>query len=108
MSAKFEVKKSDRDFLFNLKAANGEVVLTSQQYKSKDSALKGVDSVRENAKSPEQFDRRVAKDDSPYFVLLAKNNEVIGKSQMYKSESACENGIQAVQSAAADANVDVE
>jgi len=50
MAGKFEVKKrKDGQFYFNLKAGNGEIVATSESYKQKASALKGIDSVRRNA-----------------------------------------------------------
>ena len=39
MAAKFEIKESaDEQFMFNLKAANGEVILTSETYRQKRSA----------------------------------------------------------------------
>ncbi len=50
MASKFQIQKSsDGQFRFNLKAANGEIILTSELYKQKASALGGVDSVKKNA-----------------------------------------------------------
>ena len=50
MAGKFELKKrKDGQFQFNLKAGNGEVIATSEAYKQKASALKGIESVRRNA-----------------------------------------------------------
>lgn len=50
MAGKFEVyKDKSGGFRFRLKAANGEVVASSQSYKSKASALGGVESVKKNA-----------------------------------------------------------
>ncbi|MEM8344664.1 DUF1508 domain-containing protein, partial [Morganella morganii] len=47
MAAKFHLKKAkDGQFHFNLHAANGEIILTSELYKAKDSALGGIESVR--------------------------------------------------------------
>jgi uncharacterized protein YegP (UPF0339 family) len=47
---KFEVyKDKSGGFRFRLKAANGEVVASSQSYKSKASAMGGVESVKKNA-----------------------------------------------------------
>lgn len=39
-------------FRFRLKAANGQDIAASQAYASKESALKGIESVRANADSP--------------------------------------------------------
>jgi uncharacterized protein YegP (UPF0339 family) len=51
MAAKFEVFKGNGgDFRFRLKAANGKVVAHGQGYKSKDACLKGIESIKKNAK----------------------------------------------------------
>jgi uncharacterized protein YegP (UPF0339 family) len=51
MGAKFEVfRGKDGDFRFRLKAANGKVVAHGQGYKSKDACLKGVESIKKNAR----------------------------------------------------------
>ncbi len=50
MAGKFEVytDKSGK-FRFRLKAGNGEVIAVGEAYNSKDSCLKGIDSVKRNA-----------------------------------------------------------
>jgi uncharacterized protein YegP (UPF0339 family) len=42
------------------------------------------------------YERKEAKNGKNYFVLKAKNHQVIGKSQMYESASGMENGIKSV------------
>lgn len=50
MAAKFVLTKStDGQFRWNLKASNGEIVATSESYKTRASALKGIESVKKNA-----------------------------------------------------------
>ena len=50
MSAKFVLKRNaSGKFQFSLQAANGEIIVTSQQYETKMSAEKGIESVRLNA-----------------------------------------------------------
>jgi uncharacterized protein YegP (UPF0339 family) len=50
MAAKFEIYKDKKgDFRFRLVASNGQVIATSQGYKSKASCMKGIDSVKKNA-----------------------------------------------------------
>jgi uncharacterized protein YegP (UPF0339 family) len=52
MAGKFEVyKDKSGGFRFRLKAANGEVIASSQSYKTKASAMGGVESVKKNAAS---------------------------------------------------------
>jgi uncharacterized protein len=50
MAGKFVLKKgSTGKFHFNLQAANGQVIATSEAYESKESAIKGIESVKHNA-----------------------------------------------------------
>ena len=56
---KFEVYVDKAgEFRFRLKARNGEIILTSEGYKSKPSCLNGIESVRKNADSPVQDTRK--------------------------------------------------
>jgi uncharacterized protein YegP (UPF0339 family) len=106
MPGQFEIKKSNNgQFMFNLKAGNHEVILTSELYKEKESATSGVESVRANALDDKRYERKTAKDGSPFFVLKAGNGEVIGKSEMYRSATAMENGIESVKKNALTATV---
>ena len=104
--AKFEITvRKDGEFQFNLKASNGEVILTSEGYTTKAACLNGVESVKKNAVNEERFDKLVAKNGKPYFNLKATNGQVIGKSQMYASERNRDNGIASVMKNAPDAVV---
>lgn len=107
MSAKFDIKKaSDGQFMFNLKAANGEVILTSEMYKKKSSAKNGIKSVKKNAPDEGRFNKLTSSNEKPYFTLKAANHQVIGTSQMYQDESGRDNGIESVQTNAPDAAID--
>lgn len=98
MAAKFELKKSKNDkFFFNLLAANGQIILSSEVYEAKAGALNGIESVKKNAADDGHYDRLTGKDGSPYFTLKAGNGQVIGQSQMYSSEQARDNGIASVK-----------
>ena len=104
---KFEIKTTDSGkTMFNLKAANGQVILTSQSYASMDGCKNGIESVKKNAQSDAQFERKTAKDGSPFFTLNATNGQVIGQSEMYSSNDAMENGIASVKKNAPDAEVE--
>ena len=106
MAAKYELKAAAGGrFMFNLKAANGEIILTSQLYAEKRGALVGIDSVRTNSPLDERYERNIARDDSPYFNLKAANGEIIGRSETYSSTSAMENGIASVKTNGPEAAV---
>lgn len=98
MPAKYQIKKAkDGQFHFNLLATNGQVILSSEMYRSKPSAKKGIASVQKNAADPARFDRRDSKNGKPYFVLKARNSQIIGQSEIYETAAARENGIRSVK-----------
>lgn len=106
MAGTFELKSAaGGQFVFNLKAGNGLVILTSELYTAKPSALAGIESVKKNAPDDARYQRKTAKDGSPYFVLTATNGQTIGKSQMYSSAAAMESGIASVKANAPGASV---
>jgi uncharacterized protein len=97
MAGTFEIKTTKGGkFHFVLKAGNGQVILSSQQYTSHESAINGVESVKKHAKKDASFERKSDKSGAPFFVLNADNGQVIGQSEMYSSNSAMENGIDSV------------
>ncbi len=89
---------------FRLKASNGQVILASEGYSSKDGCENGIESVRKNSQDDGRFER--AETASGWrFNLKASNGQVIGTSETYKSEDARENGIASVMKNAPDASV---
>jgi uncharacterized protein YegP (UPF0339 family) len=106
MTGKFELKKSSSgQFRFNLKAGNGETILTSESYRTKASAQGGIESVKKHAAADANFERKTSAQGQHYFVLKAANGETIGTSETYSSTSARENGIAAVKASAPSATV---
>lgn len=83
-------------YMFNLKAANHQVILTSQLYESKKAAENGIASVQKHGPADKNFELKTAKSGQPYFVLKASNGQTIGKSEMYNSMSGAKNGIASV------------
>jgi len=99
MAGWFELSNSsDGQFRFVLKAGNGEVILTSELYKTKAAAQNGIASVQTNSGLDERYERKAAANGKPFFNLKAANHQVIGSSQMYSSEAARDNGIASVKS----------
>jgi uncharacterized protein YegP (UPF0339 family) len=96
----------DCQFYFRLRAANGEVILSSEGYVSKSGCQNGIASVKENSSNDQRYQRKTAADGQFYFALVAANGEVIGMSEMYKSQSARDGGIDAVKRTAPEAPVE--
>ncbi|MCQ2494235.1 MAG: YegP family protein [Lachnospiraceae bacterium] len=117
---KFEIKTTDAGYRFNLKAGNGEIIATSQTYKSLDSCKNGIESVKKNApianledqtkegfaeeKNP-KFEVYVDKAGEFRFRLKAKNGEIIATGEGYKALAGCKNGIESIRKNAPDAEI---
>lgn len=97
--------RKNGEFQFNLKATNGQVILTSEGYASKAACLNGIESVKKNAADEKKFEVKVAKNGKPFFNLKATNGQVIGASQMYASERTMKAGIASVMKNAPEAPV---
>jgi uncharacterized protein YegP (UPF0339 family) len=106
MAGKFELKKGKTGkFSFNLKSGNGQVVFTSQTYDNKRSASAGITSVKKNADKDARYERKMSVKKQPYFVIVATNGQMIGKSQMYANAVSMEKGIKSVMKNAPTADV---
>lgn len=97
MKGYYELKKTEAGkFHFTLKAANHEVILSSQLYAEKTSAENGIESTRTNGPHEARFERKLSVKGEPYFLLKAPNGQIIGTSEMYGSEASRDNGIRSV------------
>ncbi|KPF70465.1 YegP family protein [Piscinibacterium candidicorallinum] len=104
MSGKFELKTAGNgQIMFNLLAANGQVILTSETYKARASAINGVESVKKNAPETHRFAFHVSSNGRHYFTLKAANGQVIGTSQMYSTPDSARQGMLSCQSNAPSA-----
>jgi uncharacterized protein len=101
---KFALKTgNDGQYYFNLKAGNGQIILSSEGYATTTARANGIESVKKNAPDDTNYERKTSANNKPYFTLKAGNGQVIGKSEMYESEAARDNGIESVKKNAPDA-----
>ena len=104
---KFVIKKRlNGEFQFNLKASNGQVILTSEGYSSKSGCLNGIDSVKTNSPHDDRYERKKSSNGKYYFNLKSTNGQVIGSSEMYEASSGMENGINSVKTNAPNASTE--
>jgi uncharacterized protein YegP (UPF0339 family) len=106
MSTFVITKRKDGEFQFNLKAGNGEIILTSEGYSSKQGCTNGIESVMKNATDDNRYEQKTASNGKYYFVLTATNGQVIGTSQMYETAAGRDGGIDAVKRNAPSATID--
>ena len=97
--------RKNGEFQFNLKATNGQVILTSEGYNTKAACLNGIESVKKNGPIAERYEVKEAKNGKPFFNLKASNGQVIGASQMYASEETLKKGVASVAKNAPEAPV---
>ena len=119
---KFVIKATaNGGFKFDLKAGNGEVIASSQIYKSETSCRAGIESVRTNAlaavedqtvenfevKKHPKYEMYTDKAGEIRFRLKAKNGEIIATSEGYKKKASALNGIASIGKNAPDAKVEM-
>ena len=118
---KFVIRTTNTGIKFDLKAGNGEVIATSEVYKSLNSCRNGAASVKKNApianledqtaeeyakeKCP-KFEMYIDKTGEYRFRLKATNGQTIAASEGYSAKAGCLNGIDSVKRNAPDAELD--
>ena len=119
MAGKFVIiTAKNGEFTFNLKASNGEVILTaSETYTTLSACKNGINSVKKNAGAPVEDQTRDEKQSNPKFELYkdkggefrfrlkAANGQNIGKSEGYKAKASAKKGIASIAKNAPDAPV---
>lgn len=117
---KFAIKTTKTGVKFDLKASNGEPILSSEVYTTEKTCRNGIASVKTNApiaaiedQTVEGFEKQKHPKFEIYtdkagefrFRLKAKNGQNIGHSEGYKSMKSCRNGIESVVKNAPEAPI---
>ena len=120
---KFLIREKNGKDSFRLKAGNGEIIATSQMYKSLQTCKAGIASVRNNAPIANLEDQtregyavqkhpkfEVYTDNAGEFRfrLKAKNGQNIVASEGYKALKSCLNGVESVRKNAPDSAIEME
>ena len=107
MAARFELKPAKGGkFMFNLKATNGRIILTSERYDQKKSAIKGIEAVRKGATMDKRFEEKKNRKGEQYFILKAANGEPIGTSESYTSTRNLKGALASVKKNAPEARIE--
>lgn len=119
--SKFIIKETNTGHMFNLVAGNGQVIATSQIYKSIASCKEGIESVKANApiaeiedqtkegfeeKTNPKFEIYLDKAGEYRFRLTAKNGQTIAASEGYAQMAGCTNGIESVKTNVTEATIE--
>lgn len=116
--SKFVIRRVPSGVKFDLKAGNGQTILTSEVYSTEAVCRKGIASVMRNAPIAKlenqtepgwkpltnpKFEMYLDKAGRYRFRLKARNGEIIAVSENYMAKAGCLNGIESVQKNAAEA-----
>ena len=119
--SKFVLRAVSTGFKFDLKATNGQVILSSEIYATRAAAVKGIASVKHCAaiapvenQTEEGFRKELNPKFEMYqdkagqfrFRMKARNGKIIGFSEGYTAKAGCLNGIESVMTNAAEAETE--
>ena len=118
---KFVIKPAAKGVMFNLQAGNGEVIASSQVYKTDATCKKGIASVMkiapvanlenqtekdfEQQKNP-KFEVYTDKKGEFRFRLKASNGQIVASGEGYTTLKACLNGVESVRKNAVGAKIE--
>lgn len=109
--SRFVIRRTATGVKFDLTAANGEVIATSEVYRTENACRAGIESVRKNApgaaiedqtqgdgvKKNPKFEVYRDKAGLFRFRLKAQNGRIIAVSESYRTHAGCLGGIEAVK-----------
>lgn len=107
MAAKFQLLKTkDRSYVFQLVAANGQILLTSDAYASKKDALFAMTIVARYSATDARFTRfDKGRRGGFFFTLQTETGTIIAKSQIFESQSERDRCISSVKAMAGNAEI---
>ena len=119
--SKFILRQTVSGYKFDLTAANGQVILSSEVYATRSAAVKGIASIRTNApkaRVENQTEENCTTLPHPKyelyqdrageyrFRLKARNGKIIGISEGYTAKAGCLGGIESVMKNSAQAETE--
>lgn len=101
----YKIRRSQNyQYYWTLSSSNGQVLITSETYITKDACKNGIASSK-TAILNSNFDKKIASNGQYYFNQIANNYQVLGTSEMYNTSFARDNGVEAVKNEAPYATV---
>ena len=85
MKAVIKESQAQEPFSFSFVGGDGKVLVKSENYKAKKSALNGIESVRKNSQEDRRYEMKEAKNGKLYFNIKSSNGQVVGTSAMFAS-----------------------
>ena len=89
-------KKSEEDYVWNLIANNGEIILASESYTTAAGAKAGLENIKESI-NQDRFHIHSDKNDHFFFKLKNGANKLQGMGQVYNTKQSANNSISSVK-----------
>jgi uncharacterized protein len=96
------------EYYYNLKATNGQVILTSKLFTTADDCRKGIEETRTICSEDGRFERKLSSSSKPFFNLTTSEGHHLGKSEIYESDANMEKGIASVKKNGMTTNIILE
>jgi uncharacterized protein len=90
---------------FNLKATNGQIILTSVMFPTMDDCSGGILTTRGICADDNMFERKISSNNKHFFNLKSPEGNIVGKSEIYESQANMEKGIASVKRNGLSTNV---
>ena len=118
--SRFVIRAVNSGIKFDLKAANGQTIATSEVYTTAAACRRGIESVRKNASIAGLEDQTADDHAVPLnpkfelyqdragefrFRLRSRNGKIIAVSESYATRAGCLSGIESVQKNAPEAEI---
>lgn len=101
-------EKNEGEFQFNFKNKNGDIILTSETYLSKDCCKNGIQCAKNNSIIEDRYEKKISASDQFHFHLKSGNGNIIGTSQIYPTKISMDSGINYMINRAEDSSVEHE
>ena len=107
MSARFEISPTVESFCqFHFIDSQGDTVLLSGEYESRDLAEKAIQDVRVSSLISQQIAKGITPAGEMFFVIKNNGGQVIAKSVLYDNEMRFDNALHSVKENACIAKID--
>ena len=105
MIIKLKKSEAKEPFSFSFVNSNDEVIVRSENYAAKKSALNGIESIKKNCVNDDRYEMKESKNGKFFFNIKASNGQIIGTSKLFATEEIRSANISQLKNEAIDAEL---
>ena len=100
------LKKSEASEPFTFRfMSEDKVLIKSENYKAKKSALNGIESVKTNSQVDKRYELKESKNGKFFFNIKATNGQVVGTSSLFATEDERTEAMELLKNESPDASL---